>query len=78
MIKIEKLKESGFRYTASYWQYCLVMAELESKLKLNIKLLGKPRNALGRFVATTQIRCGLCAIFYCIRHDKLKEFDWHG
>lgn len=43
-------------------KYSLVMAELDSKLKTDVKLLVRCRNALGRFVATLEIRCGDCAI----------------
>ncbi len=51
-----------------FLKYSLIVAELDSLFKSKVKLLGKPRNALGRYVATSKIRCGLCALVYCIRH----------
>lgn len=66
----------SFEKQASWWQYSLVLAELETKLKSNVKILGRVRNALGRFVATPKIRCGLCAIVYCWRHGQ--KYNVHG
>ncbi len=49
----------------SYLKYSMCVAELDSLGENSIMLLGKPRNALGRFVATFKIRCGNCALVYC-------------
>ncbi len=64
MINYMDLYMLGFWDKPLYLKYSLVLAELAFKQKADVKLLVRSRNALGRYVATLGIRCGLCAFLH--------------